>query len=275
MSLSVITPDGSLRNNQLKSQLVNLTEKFGFINEFIFHGVDGRRGDFDDFSKLNQKTNVAILGRKITSTEGACLFSHRNAYQNSNSDWLVVIEDDMEIVNADLFENLLSNLEAQAHSNKPTILLLFVGKNALIPIRRSFCYGKIPFFRALKVPTSTCAYAINRAAMGVALRDSKFAGTADWPTWSHKVKFFLTSDHIFRHLGEDNSLLSYSTNQYRNVWPKFHYSISGNLKTLLASSVPSMLGGKVVFWRLFSKPLILWGISKMPPISFFLSRKNY
>ena len=272
--VSVITPDGTLRNLRLDAVLSDLRKQFSFLHEYIFRGVDGRTGFFEDFEKINQSANSKILGREITTTEGACLFSHRNAYRECNSDWLVVIEDDMEIVNEKAFADLLGILQSESPIKQPVVLLIYVGKKALVPFRRSILVGKMPFFRALKIPTSTCAYVINAAARDVALRDLNFIGTADWPTWSNQVQFYLINDQIFRHLGEDNSLLADSTNQFRNVWPKFHYSIISNLKALTTGVLPATVGGRIAFIKLFTKPLLLWRSSKIPLVNFLLFRKN-
>lgn len=274
VSISVITPDGTLRNQRLKSQLEILVKRFSFLTEFIFHGVDGRSGVFEGFDKINQTTNLTIIGRELTTTEGACLFSHRNAYKKNDSDWLIVIEDDMEIVSLENFATLIGSMKTFWEVTQPTILLFYVGKNGLIPRFRSFALGKVDFYKVLKIPTTTRAYAINILAREVAIQDLDYIGTADWPTWSKKVNFYLTTEKIFIHSGEENSLVATSTNRYRHVWPQFQYSLIHNLQSLTTGREPSLVGGRYWFWRAFTKPLLLWTISRIPLLKLILIRKN-
>lgn len=273
IGISVITPDGSLRNSHLESQL-ELVSKKVYTNDFIFRGVDGRAGSFKEFEFINQRANSIILGRELLATEAACLVSHKLAYASSSSDWLVVLEDDAQICSVPAFETLLVSLAGLKEFSRPTILLLFVGKNGVFSRRSSFEIAKINFYKVFKIPTTTCAYVINKEAMELAVRDSDFIGTADWPTWSKEVDFYLTTSSIVSHEGRENSIVSQSTAGFGKVWPKFQYSPGANLKELVKGSIPSQVGGRHAYWRIFTRPLLFWSLSRLPILNFFFSRIN-
>jgi hypothetical protein len=274
INISVITPDGVLRNPRLANQLKSVVNETNLDEDFVFCGADGRNGIFQGFEQINQAANTLILGRELVATEAACLISHKLAYAHSHSDWLVILEDDVQIGSISAFKELLGSLNDLSEFSKPTILLLFAGKNGVISRRKSLQIGNIGFRKILKLPTSTCAYIVNKKAMALAAGESNFIGTADWPTWSRSVNFYLQTSSIVSHVGQGNSIVSQSTSDFSNVWPRFQYALGTNISELAKGLIPSHVGGRYAYWSLFTKPLLFWSFSKLPVLKFFFSRIN-
>jgi GR25 family glycosyltransferase involved in LPS biosynthesis len=131
-----------------------------------------------------------LLGRDVTATEICIAFTHQTAYQTAiaqNSDFALVIEDDVEIKDIESFANLIGQI---SESKKPTIWTFYSPNWSLWKIRK----GKV---KAIFPPAFAACYVINRSAIEIAVKSNPI-GLADWPIWGKKIDFYLFVNSVIR-----------------------------------------------------------------------------
>jgi len=143
-------------------------------------------------------TSSKIMRREMTLGEIGCAYGHLLAYQNAlTSDWLIVLEDDAYL-NGDInkIENILRNM-----NKRPTVIHLD-DQDLSHPSTQFFAYP------LSKRPYRTHAYAINAAAIAVAVKTQKrIISTADWPIqWRYSVRFLSLKNDVYC-LNEEGSTL--------------------------------------------------------------------
>jgi GR25 family glycosyltransferase involved in LPS biosynthesis len=144
------------------------------------------------------RTSSKIMRREMTLGEIGCAYGHLLAYKNAlTADWLIVLEDDTYL-NGDInkIENILRKM-----NNRPTVIHLD-DQDLSHPNTQFYTY---PFS---KRPYRTHAYAINAAAIAVAVKTQKMIiSTADWPIqWRYSVLFLSLKNDVFC-LNEEGSTL--------------------------------------------------------------------
>ena len=250
LSLKVITPDGKLRNQILLSQLKAIKKIYDVE---IILGYDGRRGEFPGFEKINQRSNEIYLGRFIFTTEAACLLSHWKAISESKTDWTIILEDDVQIIDLQHFLRFCRDLNRKS-SDTLDILLLYKGVGGIFSRRKKYHYVYPKFSKVLDLPTTTRAYVVNRKVSQLAQNQLVFTGTADWPTWIAPIDFYQSWENFVSHEGALPSMIDQQTAAVREVWPIFRKSLPSMLLALFKKRYRSTAGGYLSFIRLLILP---------------------
>lgn len=185
IKIKIIAVDGVLRNPDLLS---NLSEHFAKEIIQVVNAV--KPTDFQS-EELKDLVNISsfVIGRKVTETEIAVMFSHQKCYalaSEEGCDFLMVLEDDVEILNDSRIANLLTFLP---DSEVPTIW-------TFIKSHWSAWYVEGKETVACYPPPCAAAYMMNKAALRHSLKE-KSIGLADWPVWSFGVKFKLIENAGF------------------------------------------------------------------------------
>ena len=185
--------------------------------------------------------------------------------------WSIVLEDD-SIVNDKFFLNFLKSIK-YFQLDKPTILLLYIGKNGVFlrVNRRMLIDSDLYLARCLVVPTGAVGYAINPAAADILKNTQKFIGNADWPTWARKVSFFGVFPEIVKHDITVQSLAQIENlNHFQNSWPLERFKISKMLVSIIKPHITSVYGGVFGYFLLVILPAVYRRASRIFP--FFLER---
>ena len=270
VSVIVVTPDGVLRNSKLLSQFREISKNFLQVDFRILSGFDGRKGDFPGSHAIDQEGNVRILGRELKPTESACLLSHAKAISQSKTDWLIVLEDDMEFVAIEQWCDFVRSLRLLRFS-RPAILLLYKGQKCVSLKRSCIKEFDFTFSRVLSLPTTTRAYAINLAAVRIVQNQRSFIGAADWPTWSSDIFFYQTESTFFRHRDGGDSYVAPQTSDIQDIWPRFRSSILIQIFELIKGDIPKIVNGRNRFVRLFVVPRLARILYKLDIFHFFTS----
>ncbi len=96
VELYLINLDDSQK--RLQAAIEQLTEQQ--ISYTRFSAVDGRGKALSDFSQYNDEKSKEILGRSLLNSELGCYLSHYGCVEKfleTDADYLVVLEDDMQI----------------------------------------------------------------------------------------------------------------------------------------------------------------------------------
>lgn len=169
-AIVVIGEAGGLRNPELESQLSNF--EFSYSSP-VFLSADS---DLDEFT--DQSANRVLFGRDLLNGEVGCALAHEKARRGSNSDWLMVLEDDVNLEPSIIGEVI--SLVKGLSTDIPTIISLF---------DEAQLAGKEGIFRRLPYPPScNTAYVANFAANQI--KADKFVGTADWPLHMQDLAYF-------------------------------------------------------------------------------------
>ena len=183
-------PRNSLLTMQVKAALPD-------SDVFVIDAITPSLISTSELSILVEKSST-LLGRKIGKQEIAVMLSHRKCYeffQESESGYLLVLEDDVVLNNA-YFDcsDILNLLQRQ----KPIIISLYSPKWSIWKRTHSGLQAKIP-------PAYAAAYFINKESIRLALEANPL-GLADWPPWAIKIKFYLR-DYFSIGCLENNSFL--------------------------------------------------------------------
>ena len=148
--------------------------------------------------KFLQGESSALLGRKVTEVEIAVTQSHRKCYKVALSNGyskILVLEDDVKIPK----KLTMSVIDLQRLDKKGNIIITLYAPKWSIWIKRK---SKA---RAIFPPAYAAAYLINKNGLHHAIKNESI-GLADWPTWSNKFKFYLTSGEQFDVVSSDSYL---------------------------------------------------------------------
>ncbi len=165
-----------------------LQKEFSISN--LQAGVLPRNEDLADYA-----TKSGWLGRDMTPGEVGCAVAHRRVmkrFVESDSDWALVLENDVIVCNPRSILELLSGFAGTI----PVVLMLgFNSEDVPSALLRS------QWFRLPSIPTGTFSYAISRPAAESFLVDNPFNfGPADWPPYgSASTKFRILNPPIFKH----------------------------------------------------------------------------
>jgi len=185
LKIKIIAVDGVLRNPDLLS---NLSEHFALESIQVVNAV--KPADFQS-EELNDLVNISsfVIGRRVTQTEVAVMFSHQKCYalaSEEGCDFLIVLEDDVEIMNDARIANLLTVLP---DSEVPTIWTFFKSHWSAWYMEGKETVASFP-------PPCAAAYMMNKTALRHSLKE-KSIGLADWPVWSFGIKFKLIENAGF------------------------------------------------------------------------------
>jgi hypothetical protein len=241
-----------------------------FYNVEIVLGYDGRRGVFPGIEKINQRSNEIYLGRVIFTTEAACLLSHWKAISESKTDWTVILEDDVQIIDLSHLIRFCKDLNRKS-SNTLEILLLYKGAGGIFSRHKKYKYGDQNFSKVLDLPTTTRAYVVNRKVSQLAQNQLFFTGTADWPTWIAPIYFYQSWQDFISHDGALSSMIDKQTDAVREVWPKFRKSLPRMLLALFIRRYRLTAGGYLSFTRLLILPKFYRAIYRFDTNERFLS----
>jgi GR25 family glycosyltransferase involved in LPS biosynthesis len=142
-------------------------------------------------SSIEIEGTRALIGwEAATNRQMACALSHQRVYEkafHSHCDWVLVLEDDVEVSKEFLKTISDFNLEFA----NPTVISFFsrgkrfVRKNHVKEINNSNLY------ECLIPPGQAAAYIVNRKALETIMSFPKISGLADWPRWSRFCDFYL------------------------------------------------------------------------------------
>jgi|GEM_PF-1854177 len=175
--------------------LVNQLRGLGFDVEVVY-GIDAREAEPTYLqSKVDQKRAIAFYGHRLTAGEICCALGHQEIQRRiaeKGEDWALVMEDDVEILAAELNEVLTDLPQLKA---KSVVTLRLTPVSDSTP---SFQSGGIRFCTKLtQPPFGTFAYfmSLGAARIAVASESGKaILGPSDWPLrWKTKVSFFATN----------------------------------------------------------------------------------
>jgi hypothetical protein len=185
LKIKIIAVDSILRNPNLLS---NLSEHFDLGSIQIVNAVKPADIPTEQLQELVSISSF-VIGRKVTQTEVAVMMSHQKCYELANEedcDFLIVLEDDVEVMNESKIENLLGSLP---NSEIPTIWTFFKSHWSAWHREGKETVASFP-------PPCAAGYVMNKAALRSAVKE-KSIGIADWPTWSFGIKFKLIDNAGF------------------------------------------------------------------------------
>jgi GR25 family glycosyltransferase involved in LPS biosynthesis len=145
-----------------------------------------------------QEESSALLGRGITDFEIAVAQSHRKCYKvaiDKGYSKVLILEDDVKISHS----VTISKTDLEMLNKRQNIIISLYAPKWSLWINRK---GRI---RAIFPPAYAAAYLINQNGLNFALSQETL-GLADWPTWSSKFKFYLTSGTQFETIDSDSYL---------------------------------------------------------------------
>ena len=169
----------------------------GYNKDCVIISFDGARNIVTKDQYDDEKSKL-LMRRPLSRGEVGCAIGHWLAYQNAgNSDWIIVLEDDIEIQS----DPTVLEAKLQKLSNSPKVVHL---DDIDLP-KTNAKYGKYSWHHR---PYRTHAYALNKSAIKIILRYQKsIQTTADWPIqWEYAFPFFWVSDDTFS-LAEAQSLI--------------------------------------------------------------------
>lgn len=177
-----------------------------FQKKHVFRvSIDGRLIKISE-DIYDDEVSKAINRRSLTPSEIGCALGHLTAYNWANdTDWLIVLEDDVEVLgDISEIEEKLSRLSSEAS-------VIHLDDFESMRTDDFFRYAK------WKLPYRTHAYAINRTALDfIKQRQQNIISTADWPIqWAHHVKFFRMKNKVIR-LKDLPSLIESDRLPYQN-----------------------------------------------------------
>jgi GR25 family glycosyltransferase involved in LPS biosynthesis len=133
--------------------------------------------------------SLKLMRRELSRGEIGCALGHLLAYKsNLESDWVIVLEDDTEILqNPSNLESVLTKF-----GKKPMVVHL----NDIDLKSKKRIHGKYFWYNR---PYRTHAYAINKKAIKIAIAyQNKIITTADWPVqWAYIVPFYWLKNDTF------------------------------------------------------------------------------
>jgi hypothetical protein len=163
----------------------------------LIHAVTPKSIKYDLLTFLQHESSL-LLGRQITEAEIACAQSHRKCYSAAIENGYtkaLILEDDIKISKGiSISQEDLERLDLR----KNIIISFYSPKWSVWLNRKSKIIALFP-------PAYAAAYLINESGLKSALINESF-GLADWPTWSRKFKFFLTSGSQFDMVPSDSFL---------------------------------------------------------------------
>jgi GR25 family glycosyltransferase involved in LPS biosynthesis len=132
-----------------------------------------------------------LMRRNLSAGEIGCAYGHLLAYQRcEESDWLIVLEDDVEIINTTLE---LEEFLCKGNFSKDAAVVFFDLDSEKLKL---WNFKKFPWYHR---PYGTHAYAINRKALElVQASHQQILSTADWPIqWAYSIDFFSARVNVF------------------------------------------------------------------------------
>jgi hypothetical protein len=181
----IISVDNKVRNPDLPKQAVKFWSE---AKVELITAVTPKDISQDLLCYLSEESS-ALLGRRISDFEIAVAQSHRKCYEMANDmgySKLLILEDDVHISN----EFIISKTDLERLDESNNIIISLYAPIWSLWVNRK---GKTA---ALYPPAYAAAYLINRNGINFALSHESL-GLADWPTWSSKFKFYLTSGEQF------------------------------------------------------------------------------
>lgn len=154
-------------------------------------------------SRLDLRGARVHSGAMLTDEQVACLLSHHTAITDSaeraRCPWSVVLEDDARIEQG--FEEFLQALPSLDLRHPAIISLYSMGK--VVPKRRgtAVSLGGTRIVPLSAPPASAVGYAVNAPAVNI-IRNFEYwpiFTRSDWPPWSGRINFYLTSPFLVGH----------------------------------------------------------------------------
>ena len=158
-------------------------------------GMSSRRSDGIRIQpdRMHQRDDVdhaaaaVLLRRRMGAAEVGCALAHQRVYErilDEGLEYAIVFEDDARL-RRPLDHDAIVDLLAVAH---PRVVALYAPRGfAIVDETRASVGGggRVVAYPAIVPPTTTTAYALNRAAADVLLRRGRpISHVADWPVWA-------------------------------------------------------------------------------------------
>jgi GR25 family glycosyltransferase involved in LPS biosynthesis len=217
----IIAIGGEPRNSRLPMQVKAALPD---SDVFLIDAITPSLISTSELLNLVDKSST-LLGRKIGEREIAVMLSHRKCYdffQESENEYLLVLEDDVVLNNALVKCSDIVNLMQR---QKPIIISLYSPKWSIWKRTHFGLQAKIP-------PAYAAAYFINKESIRLALASNPL-GLADWPPWAIKIRFYLR-DYFSIECLENNSFLENS--RIYNKKNKMKYVLLKSLKNDMKKS---------------------------------------
>ena len=141
--------------------------------------------------------------------EVGCALAHRNVYAeilNSDGPWALVIEDDVVILEANLFKERVLEFIRTLPTKEPVIVNMNI--DAADPHRFSQKYSVAGLWQPSVATFTTSCYLLNaQAAAKLHARQFPICSQADWPVTAREVLFLQESMPIARPADDQRSLV--------------------------------------------------------------------
>jgi hypothetical protein len=240
MKILIVTPNGVLRNAQLREALPHAV---------IFTGYDGRHTNLQEHPKIDQDSNEIVIGRRLSSTQAGAVLSHNKAQSSAEGAWTCILEDDALVLDPVALNNALRRIE-NLQFDRPTIILLYSGYGGVYGKFRSVG-DKFTLARVLSLPTGAVGYVINNSLIHLIRNQGKIAGGPDWPTWSSKVDHYQIYPPVIFHSPNFKSIyLEISQKTDSTNWPKHRQTTINALRALFDPKTVKAYGGKKSYFRI-------------------------
>lgn len=158
------------------------------ISTYVTSAVNGKLISAYDYFSMFQSETSKLFGRKyLTPSELGCFLSHKKAigeFLQSESEWLIVLEDDVSIRNVELFESVI---KGGKELNINAIYILG-GQDGLKSFKRVIMSPTKGHFRKVLFGTHrwiyrTCCYMVNKVVakrMYDVMLNTRYISD-DWP----------------------------------------------------------------------------------------------
>lgn len=173
------------------------------------------------------ESSYKLIGRQLSHGEIACYLGHQAIYRKfleSDSLYLLVLEDDTQILDEVAFEDEISRFVRQKAARRPkgkqflpAACVPFLNRPLFLLLTKLLS-GNIPYY-------STCCYILNRKAVQKLVEPGiqRVCTPADWPIQAHRIDWQLASSDLVKfNLGE--SLIS---KERQSIWSEMSERNSG------------------------------------------------
>ena len=194
IAIFVISVAGKIRNPYLVKQA---SEFWPGANVELISAITPKSMD-QELMRFLQEESSALLGRKITDFEIAVAQSHRKCYSvaiEKGYAKVLILEDDVKISNS----MTISKIDVERLNERRNIIISLYSPKWSLWIKRK------ETIRSIFPPAYAAAYLINQNGLKFA-SDQESLGLADWPTWSNKFRFYLTSGSQFETIDSESYL---------------------------------------------------------------------
>lgn len=246
MDILVITPDGELRNSNLRSTVPSAK---------IIKGFDGRLAPLHYHNRICQDGNQVVIGRRLSSTQAGAVLSHYDAQARENHRWVCILEDDAIVLDGGAFYDALRLID-NLSSTKPTIVLLYAGYGGVYSRFQSL-NSRFSIAKVRALPTGAVGYVINSSAQKIVSSQDQVTGGPDWPIWSVKVHFLQLFPSVVFHSEEFESIYMTIAGRFDSTtWPAHRSSFKAMITSLFRPDIINAYGGRMSYMKCVLLPAI-------------------